>query len=56
MFDLGLVVAFNGEKNTVWSDGTFKTYPIGGMMCEYARLKATDLKDIILDLSCFHAG
>lgn len=39
-------VTFNGKINTILSNGIVKEYPIGGMMCEYARLKPYELKEI----------
>lgn len=46
MLDRGMTVEFDGKKNTILCQGIVKDYPIGGMICEYARLKPTDLKEI----------
>ena len=46
----GLLVDYDGEKNVVMYQG-LKEYPIGGMIAEYARLRPTDLKEIILSYS-----
>lgn len=46
--DVGLRVEFDGAKNVVLMGEVVKEYPIGGMACEYARLRATELKEIIL--------
>lgn len=47
--DIGLNVEFDGKKNTVIEGGIVKEYPIGGMICEYARLHPTELKPLIMD-------
>lgn len=49
MMDVGLTVEFDGKKNVVMEGEIIKEYPIGGLICEYARLHPTDLKQIILD-------
>lgn len=47
--DIGLNVDFDGKKNIVMEGDIVKEYPIGGMICEYARLHPTELKDLIMD-------
>lgn len=47
--DIGLNVEFDGKKNIVIEGGIVKEYPIGGMICEYARLHPTELKPLIMD-------
>ena len=47
--DIGLRVEFDGKKNVVFAEERIKEYPIGGLMCEYARLKPTELKNLILN-------
>ena len=49
MMDVGMTVEFDGKKNVVMEGEIIKEYPIGGLICEYARLHPTDLKQIILD-------
>lgn len=53
MSDVGLYVDFNGKKNVVMAGDIIKEYPIGGMICEYARLRPTEIKNIIMDLPLF---
>lgn len=52
--EMGLNVDFDGKKNVVLGGGIIKEYPIGGMICEYARFRPTDLKEPILENSHFH--
>lgn len=47
--DIGLNVEFDGKKNIVMNDEVIKEYPIGGMICEYARLRPTEIKPLILE-------
>jgi len=50
--DYGLSVVYNADgKYTLMMDGIVKEYPVGGLMCEYARLHPVDIKDIILSCS-----
>lgn len=49
MMDVGMTVEFDGKKNVVMEGEIIKEYPICGLICEYARLHPTDLKQIILD-------
>ena len=46
--DIGLHVEYDGKKNTVIAGEYIKEYPIGGMICEYARLHPKELKSLIL--------
>ena len=46
--DIGLNVDFDGKKNIVMENENIKEYPIGGMICEYARLRPTEIKPIIM--------
>lgn len=48
MSDGGFTVEFDGKKNTVLRSGIVKEYPIGGMAAEYARLRPTEIKEVIL--------
>lgn len=48
MYDGGFTVAFDGKKNTVMRSGEYKEYPIGGMAAEYARLRPTEIRDVLL--------
>ena len=52
--DIGLNVDFDGKKNIVMEGGIIKEYPIGGMACEYARLRPTEIKPLILENPYFH--
>lgn len=52
--DIGLNVDFNGKKNIVLNGDIIKEYPIGGMICEYARLRPTEIKPIIMKNPYFH--
>ena len=52
--DIGLNVDFDGKKNIVMEGGIIKEYPIGGMVCEYARLRPTEIKPLILENPYFH--
>ena len=52
----GLHVEFNGKKNIVISNGIVKEYPIGGMICEYARLDPKEIKKYILHNPFFSEG
>ena len=47
--DVGLSVDFDGKKNIVMEGDTIKEYPIGGMICEYARLHPMEIKPLIMD-------
>lgn len=47
--DVGLNVDFDGKKNIVMEGGIIKEYPIGGMICEYARLRPTEIKPLIME-------
>ena len=51
--DIGLNVDFDGKRNIVLENGVIKEYPIGGMACEYARLRPTEIKPLILDNAYF---
>jgi len=53
MLDIGLQVVFDGVNNIVMEEGVVKEYPIGGLICEYARLKPTEIKPIILKCPLF---
>jgi hypothetical protein len=46
--DVGLNVDFDGKKNIVMEGEIIKEYPIGGMACEYARLRPTEIKPLIM--------
>ena len=46
--DIGLRVEYDGKKNVVLAGKKIKECPIGGLMCEYARLRPTELKEVIL--------
>ena len=46
--DIGLRVEYDGKKNVVLAGEIIKEYPIGGLMCEYARLRPIELKEVIL--------
>ena len=48
LMDIGLRVEYDGKKNVVLAGEIIKEYPIGGLMCEYARLRPTELKEVIL--------
>lgn len=47
--DIGLNVDFDGKKNVVMEGEIIKEYPIGGMICEYARLRPTEIKPLIME-------
>lgn len=47
--DVGMTVEFDGKKNVVLQGDIIKEYPIGGLICEYARLHPTELKQVIMD-------
>ena len=47
--DVGLNVEFDGKKNIVMEGDVIKEYPIGGMICEYARLHLTEIKAFIME-------
>lgn len=51
--DTGLNVDFDGKKNIVLENGIIKEYPIGGMACEYARLRPMEIKPLILKNAYF---
>ena len=46
MSKYGMTLTYDGKKNTILCSGIVKEYPIGGMICEYARLHPRDLKKI----------
>ena len=47
--DIGLNVDFDGKQNIVMEGDIIKEYPIGGMACEDARLRPTEIKPLILE-------
>lgn len=51
--DIGLNVDFDGKRNIVFENGVVKEYPIGGMACEYARLRPKEIKRFILENQYF---
>lgn len=52
--DVGLNVDFDGKKNIVMMGDIINVYPIGGMVCEYARLRPTEIKPLIMENPYFH--
>lgn len=46
--DVGLHVEYDGKKNVVLAGGNIKEYPIGGLICDYARFQPSELKEVIL--------
>lgn len=52
--DIGLNVEFDSKKNIVMEGEVIKEYPIGGMICEYARLRPMEIKPFIMENSYFH--
>ena len=52
--DVGLNVDFDGKKNIVMEGEIINVYPVGGMVCEYARLRPVELKPLIMENSYFH--
>ena len=52
--DIGLNVEFDGKKNIVMEGDIIKEYPIGGMACEYARLRPTEIKPLIMENTYFN--
>ena len=53
MDEIGLFVDYDGKKNTVYNNGEVFDYPIGEMICEYARIQAPDIKPVIMSLKAF---
>lgn len=52
--DVGLNVDFDGKKNIVMEGDIINVYPVGGMVCEYARLRPTEIKPLIMENLYFH--
>ena len=52
--DVGLNVDFDGKKNIVMMGDIINVYPVGGMVCEYARLRPTEIKPLIMKNPYFH--
>ena len=52
--DVGLNVDFDGKKNIVMMGDIINVYPVGGMVCEYARLRPTEIKPLIMENPYFH--
>ena len=51
--DYGLTFLYNADgKYTLMMDNIVKEYPIGGLVCEYARLHPTEIKDVLM--SCIN--
>lgn len=50
--DYGLLVAYDGEENTVLNNVIYK-YPIGAMMCELGNFNFNDVKDCIMKCELF---
>lgn len=53
MRDVGLTVDYDGKRNIAYLNGEAIEYPIGAMMCEYARLSPSELKDTIVKCPMF---
>lgn len=51
--DYGLNILFDGNKNIVLRRGEEKELPIGGVLCEFARLHPTEIKEVILQCPSF---
>ncbi len=49
--DYGLHVTFDGQSYQLLTTYSQDKYPVGGLLCEYLRLKPRELKPIILDCS-----
>lgn len=47
MEDYGMTITYDGEKNKILCQGIIKDYPIGGLVCEYARLEPAELKEVL---------
>lgn len=47
--NVGLNVDFDGKKSIVMNGDIIKEYPIGGMICEYARLRPIEIKPLIME-------
>lgn len=52
--NVGLSVVFDGKSYMIPVNGEFKSYPIGGLICEMSRLHPTDIKHFILDCPMYH--
>ena len=52
--DVGLPVLYDGDRNELLFYGEIIEYPAGAMIAEYARLRARDIKPVILE--CAHYG
>lgn len=44
--NFGLNIAYNGKKNTLLCEGIAKDYEIGEIVCEYARVRPSKLRDV----------
>ena len=49
--DVGLPVLYDGNRNEILYFDKILEYPAGAMIAEYARLKAKDIKPIIMECS-----
>lgn len=51
IMDIGLLVTFDNDKYRLMMSHSDRSYPVGGLICEYLRLAPTDIKRIIMGCS-----
>lgn len=49
--EFGLNVLYDGKQNTLLYPNIARTYPVGGLITEFMRLKPTEIKDVIMACS-----
>lgn len=47
MKNLGTVITYNGKRNGLIYNGKYKEYPVGSLICEYARFDFVQMKNLI---------
>lgn len=50
--DFGLSITYNRDKYVVLFGDIVKEYSVGSMICEYCRLKPTEIKNVIMSCTC----
>ena len=55
-YEFGIIIEYDGKKNTLFYENTYKNYPIGGILCECMRVRPTTVRDAIRDLGDIRIG
>ena len=49
-YEWGIIIEYDGKRNILFFEGTYKEYPIGGVLCECMRLHPTTIRDVIREM------